>query len=543
MKKLLFILLMLVIGLAASAKQGKIKYSKFLIYEGEVTDKQPSGNGVLTAVNPGNKKENVFTIEGVFNGKTISNPHITSQGFMPDMKIKGDVLMGIVGKLGKVESFNLLLDNVQVIEPHGIRMSPIDNLLDAASNLHEQSNLSRKSEISIDKLILRLCCVDSKWNVSYEGAGGKTKSIFDTILSISSITGKDLRQSNGSEFYGSLDVDNMPKVLSSLGYKTKKAHLALHIEIDHIVVDACYLDLSNSAYVYFKGTFVDTTNKNIFVAKDDDWTGVREFADGTIIKKDQKGDRITISYRNQTKYEGTIMSDVLSLVKADCDMNNVKYNEGYFYEKDKTEVRYLLGEPYDSLHKRLQSEMSEELVADVENGKLSEAEAIAKYQEAQQAKKANEAALREMLNNHWKADAVGFEGSITCTRDGADAWRTLFGINPAYFTGTAMMALDCYGEAVFVFVPEPSESSYKEGRGRVLQVNSFCQKLANVVKKGVYRIEGNTLYIDDKEFGTFSSDWRTFTHEEQGVLKSVMKVTKKEHISADGKNHTFSSIE
>lgn len=61
------------------------------------------------------------------------------------------------------------------------------------------------------------------------------------------------------------------------------------------------------------------------------------------------------------------------------------------------------------------------------------------------------------------------------------------------------------------------------------------------MEKGDYRIEGHTLYIDDKEFGTFSSDWKTFTHVEQGMLQSVMKVTKKEHISADGKKHTFSS--
>ena len=191
--------------------------------------------------------------------------------------------------------------------------------------------------------------------------------------------------------------------------------------------------------------------------------------------------------------------------------------------------------------------MSEELVADVESGKLTEAVAITKYQEkirqeeeAQQAK-ANEESLRKMLNNHWNADAVAFEGTITSTKEGADAWRAYFGINPAYFTGKAMLVLDCYGVSAFVFVPEPSKSAANGGRGRVLQVKNFCQKLTNVVEKGDYRIEEHILYIDDKKFGTFSSDWKTFTHEEQGMLQSVMKVSKKEHISADGKTHTFSS--
>ena len=116
MKKLLFFLLMFTIGFTASAKPGKIKYGKFLVYEGEVTDKQPSGNGVLTAINPDNKKENVFKIEGVFNGTNISNPTITSQGFMPNMEVHGNVQIEVIGKIGKVESFILLLENVKIKE-------------------------------------------------------------------------------------------------------------------------------------------------------------------------------------------------------------------------------------------------------------------------------------------------------------------------------------------------------------------------------------------------------------------------------------------
>lgn len=528
MKKLLFVLLMVVTGLTASAKPGKIKYGKFLVYEGEVTDKLPSGNGVLTAINPDNKKENIFKIEGAFNGANISNPNITSQGFMPNMEIKGNVQFEVIGKIGKVESFSLLLDNVQVVS----------KVQDKEATLHGK-------EISIDKLTLRLNSMESKWSVFYEGDGGEAKGTFDNIHSI---VGNDQRKYGDSEFYGSQDIDDMPKVLSLLGYKPNKEQLALHIEKDRFIIDDSYFDLGNNAYVFYNNFFINTINKiNFFGVEDNDWVGTREFADGTTVKKSKEGDHIVINYGNQKKYEGSIMGDLLSLVKADCDISNVKYKEGYLYEKDNTAVRYLFGEPYDSLHKRLQSEMSGELVADVESGKLTEAEAIEKHQEkisqeeeARQAK-ANEESLRKMLNGHWNADAVAFEGTITSSEEGSGAWRMYFGINPAYFTGKAMLALDCYGVAVFVFVPEPSRSAANGGRGGVLQINSFCQKLTNVVEKGDYRIEGHTLYIDDKEFGTFSSDWKTFTHVEQGMLQSVMKVTKKEHISADGKKHTFSS--
>lgn len=528
MKNLLIILLMFTIGFTASAKPGKIKYGKFLVYEGEVTDKQPSGNGVLTATNPDNKKENVFKIEGVFNGTNISNPTITSQGFMPNMEVKGNVQIEVIGKIGKVESFSLLLNNIQVV-----------------SKVQDKEATSHGKEITLYKMTLRIGSENSRWGVSYEGGNGEAKGTFDNIHSV---IGNDQRKYGDSEFYGSQDVDNIPKVLSVLGYKPNKEQLALHIEKDRFIIDDSYFDLGNNVYVFYNNFFVNTTNKkNIFGVEGNDWIGTREFANGTTVKKAQEGDHVVINYGNQKKYEGTIMGDVLSLIKADCDINNVKFKEGYLYGKENVAVRYLFGEPYDSLHKRLQSEMSEELVADVESGKLTEADAITKYQEkirqeeeAQQAK-ANEESLRKMLNNHWNADAVAFEGTITSTKEGADAWRAYFGINPAYFTGKAMLVLDCYGVSAFVFVPEPSKSAANGGRGRVLQVKNFCQKLTNVVEKGDYRIEEHILYIDDKKFGTFSSDWKTFTHEEQGMLQSVMKVSKKEHISADGKTHTFSS--
>lgn len=528
MKNLLIILLMFTIGFTASAKPGKIKYGKFLVYEGEVTDKQPSGNGVLTATNPDNKKENVFKIEGVFNGTNISNPTITSQGFMPNMEVKGNVQIEVIGKIGKVESFSLLLNNIQVV-----------------SKVQVKEATSHGKEITLYKMTLRIGSEDSKWGVSYEGGNGEAKGTFDNIHSV---IGNDQRKYGDSELYGRQDVDNIPKVLSVLGYKPNKEQLALHIEKDRFIIDDSYFDLGNNVYVFYNNFFVNTTNKkNIFGVEGNDWIGTREFANGTTVKKAQEGDHVVINYSNQKKYEGTIMGDVLSLIKADCDINNVKFKEGYLYGKENVAVRYLFGEPYDSLHKRLQSEMSEELVADVESGKLTEADAITKYQEkirqeeeAQQAK-ANEESLRKMLNNHWNADAVAFEGTITSTKEGADAWRAYFGINPAYFTGKAMLVLDCYGVSAFVFVPEPSKSAANGGRGRVLQVKNFCQKLTNVVEKGDYRIEEHILYIDDKKFGTFSSDWKTFTHEEQGMLQSVMKVSKKEHISADGKTHTFSS--
>ena len=103
MKKFSLIILLCGLALMASAKSGKIKYGKFLIYEGEVVDKQPSGVGTLKGINPENKKEYAFTIDGVFNGSAITDPYIKSNNGMPVMKVNGVVVVEMKGEKKKVE--------------------------------------------------------------------------------------------------------------------------------------------------------------------------------------------------------------------------------------------------------------------------------------------------------------------------------------------------------------------------------------------------------------------------------------------------------
>ena len=102
MKKNILILLMLSITLTISAKPGKIKYGKYLIYEGEVVDKQPSEAGTLKAIEPKNKKEYAFTIEGVFNGSAVTNPQIKSQNGMPEMNVEGVVVVKTKGEIYEI---------------------------------------------------------------------------------------------------------------------------------------------------------------------------------------------------------------------------------------------------------------------------------------------------------------------------------------------------------------------------------------------------------------------------------------------------------
>lgn len=559
MNKNILILLMLGITLTISAKPGKIKYGKFLIYEGEVVDKQPSGAGTLKAIEPKNKKEYAFTIEGVFNGSAVTNPHIKSQNGMPEMNVEGVVVVETKGDNGKVEALNLLLKHVKIT--------------DFAKN---EKAKSLGTEFYIEELALNQRVVNgAKWEFSYDGGENGTKvsdALTDRKLLLRAIKeigkGMDMdekltyvklkatgrltelrgwtRQQQKPKqlenlFCGNKAPHATPSLLSKLGYRPYKEYFALHISDGKIIVASSWYSLNNQGtLLYADDSFVNTQAGTEFFSDGKSWMGNRTLDDGTVITKSE-GDSVAIAYVNGNKFFGTIKGGSLQLAKADCNIADVKYQEGYLYSNGKETTRYLLGEPYDSLHNRLKSELCDSLIEKVENGGITEAEAVALQKQIEKERQETlqrQTELRKMMNSHWGADGVMFSGDIISTTDGAKAWREIFGINPSYITGEAILAFDCLGEAAFVFAPVPSELSYNEGRGRLLQVNGFCQRLVNVIEKDKYRIENHTLYIGEKEIGTFSADWQTFTHTEQGMLKATMKVTKREKISEDGSEHT-----
>lgn len=559
MNKNILILLMLGITLTISAKPGKIKYGKFLIYEGEVVDKQPSGAGTLKAIEPKNKKEYAFTIEGVFNGSAVTNPHIKSQNGMPEMNVEGVVVVETKGDNGKVEALNLLLKHVKIT--------------DFAKNEKAES---LGTEFYIEELALNQRVVNGeKWEFSYDGSENGTK-VSDTSIEKELLSGVIKEMGRGLDmeeqkvyetlkktgrlaalrevirpqqmpqqpvklFCGNKAPQTTPSLLSTLGYRPYKEYFALHISDGKFVVASSWYSLNEQGtFLYADDSFVNTQADSEFSSDGKSWTGKRSLDDGTVITKSE-GESVAIAYVNGNKFFGTIKGGSLQLAKADCNIADVKYQEGYLYRNGKEATRYLLGEPYDSLHNRLKSELCDSLIEKVENGGITEAEAVALQKQIEKERQEalqRQTELRKMMNSHWGADGVMFSGDIISTTDGAKAWREIFGINPSYITGEAILAFDCLGEAAFVFAPVPSELSYNEGRGRLLQVNGFCQRLVNVIEKDKYRIENHTLYIGEKEIGTFSADWQTFTHTEQGMLKATMKVTKREKISEDGSKHT-----
>ncbi len=63
------------------AKEGKIKYGKTILYEGEVLNKQPNGKGTLSVIRPSHADVRL-KIDGMFTGTTITNPNIKLSSLM-----------------------------------------------------------------------------------------------------------------------------------------------------------------------------------------------------------------------------------------------------------------------------------------------------------------------------------------------------------------------------------------------------------------------------------------------------------------------------
>ncbi|MDE6498921.1 MAG: hypothetical protein K2L21_09715, partial [Muribaculaceae bacterium] len=101
--------------LAAEAKTGKIKFGKYVYYEGEVVNKQPDGNGSLVLVSPTDKKNVVATITGQFAGNKIIDADITSK-LLPTIKIGHNqfITYDLHGDKGKVDNLTFNFSKVSL---------------------------------------------------------------------------------------------------------------------------------------------------------------------------------------------------------------------------------------------------------------------------------------------------------------------------------------------------------------------------------------------------------------------------------------------
>lgn len=108
MKPQIFLLLVvgfLITPFCLSAKEGKIKLTKLISYQGEISEKSPIGNGSLYIKLTNSKNENFAVISGHFQTITaISNSSMQS-ACLPTFQIKGNATFSYSHTKGQEESF------------------------------------------------------------------------------------------------------------------------------------------------------------------------------------------------------------------------------------------------------------------------------------------------------------------------------------------------------------------------------------------------------------------------------------------------------
>ena len=358
------------------AKDGKIKYGKYIIYEGGIESKQPKGIGKIEIY--GKKSlDRAVLIEGTFDGNTVINPTVKisvdfeNERFRDEFKIYGKILINL-NEESKYESFDLIFDEANV--------SRLDNRF--LINVSEYKS-EYVSSIKVQNLVLsfllgekdsenrRFWCLkaitqDFKYHFPFPNDKRRIANVF--------LSANDFHSANvfHGEIVGSLKGSEQMK---KLGYNPTHCY-------ERFVFNDGISFISNPFYVLADNLVSDGSvfinEETNFKVTDNDWEGNRVFSDGTNIKKSLGKPECEVIFSDGGKFSGTLKSvepyGNLYPVAASSTIDKNVFYSGEYIKDGKTE-RWIKGESQSGLHQRLVSLYDEDLVAQIESGSISENDA------------------------------------------------------------------------------------------------------------------------------------------------------------------------
>lgn len=493
------------------AKEGTVKYGKFLIYVGEKDKQGPYGRGELYLLNPQNKKDILCTISGDFTHSAVNNA-ILKSNFFNNFSVNSLTLKYHDEK--KCQSFDIIIPSSSIIK----------------SDIYTKKGGVSKSvsEICAEHFIITFTQTDESWEYKLQNKAmvSKNEELF-----------YKRSQENNLFDYNSLflatisDPSVKIETLDKLGYNYNVKGL-FDIGKNDISLEQLVIPLYNDL-IYNNDTFFDLKHNTSYVVKSDGstgkWFGERFLSDGTkISKKGIDSEHMEISFADGGRFSGKLrITDDLALVHANASVNKADFLDGEYSKDGKTE-KWINGEELSILHERLIKIYDEDLVSSIENGNLTESQAK-EQQDARNAKKAEEESIA-LMQKLWNCTEIVFGGRFKGTADGDRSLRALWGIDHTYFDGEVLLALNTKGECVFVVLSGPSKKAISEGRGRALQINSLCSGIFNTeVKNGRWTLEGNKILVKglkDKWTLTLNKGGQTIECD-MGLFTSTLKIIKK----------------
>lgn len=480
--------ILLFIGLA-EAKSEKIKYGKFVYYEGEVVNEQPVGDGCIVFLSPTNNLERVAVISGKFQGNNIFKAEITSN-LLPSIKTIGinPIKFETQGKIGKVEAFDFDFSNV--------------------------SFLNDSTEYTFIDLNIALSICDKKWKMNWISDpimpdGNKTG---DNEIIV--ITKKFPIPENIAEYWHT--VNNV-----WVGFYLNGGKLKLNSPIFYEFNDAIY---DCGSHRFFNYEYTPLKNKVYFkILPNKTWSGTRIIEDSKtkIIGNDKQ---VSIYLNDSIHYKGSLMDPMLP-VSQSFTYNSIIPKTGTLFTSSGNK-RIVNGITEDIMRSRLEEDkIDNDLIEDVISGKNSEAY-VKLQQQKRNAQKLEaeyeELKLAEILKSKWNCKEILFSGPIQGSKEGDEVLAMLFNLDHTYIDGEVALALQSDGEGAFAVVAVPSKKAGNLSRPKAMQLLGACEKISKHIT-GRWSIQGNDILINGKKVATLSPDNKTVKYE--GMVGAIMKIT------------------
>ena len=370
------------------AKDGKIKYCNYIIYEGGIESKQPKGIGKIVIYG---KKSAVpaVLIEGTFDGNTIINPRVEisvdfeDQFFNDEFKIDGKILINL-NKESKYESFDLIFDDaiiypsdpgfliqVSKYESEYVSSIKVQNLV--LSFLLGEKDFEQVNHVS-DAVAVAAAVTAAVGKVNEHTRYWRLKAITQDFKYHFPFPNNERHSANvfHGEIVGSLKG---PEQMKKLGYNPTHCY-------GRFVFANRISSIGNPFYVLAGNLVSDGSvfinEETNFKVTDNDWEGNRVFSDGTNIKKSLGKLECEVIFSDGGKFSGTLKSvepyGNLYPVAASSTIDKNVFYSGEYTKDGKTE-RWIKGESQSALHQRIVSLYDEDLVAQIESGSISENDA------------------------------------------------------------------------------------------------------------------------------------------------------------------------
>lgn len=377
--KHVLIVLALLCSLCLHAKEGKIKYGKYVIYEGQIEDKQPKGHGVLILTESDN--ESFIKIEGEFNGNTIT-------------KVKVD---GIVHDYGKVNvgSINVVYNDI-----HN-KNTDIEFIFNDVELYLERPNVPstiggiaiKKLKIDISKVVLHCEKSQNEYSGFYLNFSYKFINKYTT---------------------GTVGILSMPDILKRLNYNDISMVDKGEIDVELQDCAGKYLDNTNNIIKYIDnngdyfslivlkdGTEIEynkityPNGDKIEITNDGKgWIGTRHLSDGTKVTSEKVRNNYIINI-TKLKEKETYTGSLEDIFAPLYPKSTYAIYTGTQTVNGIT-TKWIKGETFEARHERLKNILSPKWLALVEAGQVSETQArVAIQNEKDEKRRAEESKKRE----------------------------------------------------------------------------------------------------------------------------------------------------